>query len=431
MSQATEDPFIPYTTSNDPLPDALYPVLNSRLSHYSRSIADIDAKVEQLLSERAILAEAHRTHMATKSPLRRMPSELLGEIFTHSLGRWLFRSTQRGFFRSLAAVCRMWRETAKTTPRLCRGLVLHIDNIPLERAAGYFQGLRMWLDLLGKSGGLVLAFERHGDETPHLDQILSMLTTALDLSIFKEFIIPTYPFLSSFLACQSGAHNQVSSLTLGDFWHRRKFIMEGGVLADFETTFPFLDTLCLQAETRSPSHSSIRSLVLGSWQGVLAGHEVRLCLTGLPRLETLVITHVEAGSETPGASDAILTHTALKKVMVSGERLLEGFKWVALPSLEAFFLRSWAAALSDDVIRSANILRRILMTSNSPHMDLSLGEYGGDGRITTVFLNKIIEFLPPQCRLHLGFSGMRHSGRLWFPDDYHRDAGHLIWPIVA
>jgi F-box-like len=71
--------------------------------------------------------------MAATSTLPRMPSELLEEIFAYSLTTRPFRSPQRAMFRSLTAVCRMWKETAKGTPRLCRGLVLQIDKIHLRR----------------------------------------------------------------------------------------------------------------------------------------------------------------------------------------------------------------------------------------------------------------------------------------------------------
>jgi hypothetical protein len=225
----------------------------------------------------------------------------------------------------------------------------------------------MWLDLLEKSGGLVLAFERDGENTPHLAQTLKILTR-LDLSLFKELIIPTHHFLSSSIAGHSGPHRQISLLTLGDFWYRRNFALEGGALAAFDTTFPFLDTLCLQGDSRSPTHSSLRSLILDGWGGVTDAHEVRLCLMGLPLLETLVF-YDGAGCEGTLGSEAPLTHKGLMRVKVDREGLLEGLKWLSLLSLEVFSLGALTAISLDD-IRSANVLQRLLATSKSPCVDL-------------------------------------------------------------
>jgi hypothetical protein len=83
------------------------------------------------------------------SPIRRMPPEVLGEIFAFVLELPAFEKPQRGFeakirvdesLIALCLVCRTWRDAASATPQLWRHLEIPLvpSNLRLEKAFRWF-----------------------------------------------------------------------------------------------------------------------------------------------------------------------------------------------------------------------------------------------------------------------------------------------------
>jgi hypothetical protein len=76
------------------------------------------ARFDQLLRERQGLSHFIETHQGFISPVRRIPSEVISEIFIHCL------PLTSSFYRPedaplvLGRVCRAWRSIAFSTPKL-------------------------------------------------------------------------------------------------------------------------------------------------------------------------------------------------------------------------------------------------------------------------------------------------------------------------
>ncbi|KAF6751222.1 hypothetical protein DFP72DRAFT_1138318 [Ephemerocybe angulata] len=81
------------------------------------------ARIEVLQLEVAALEEDARRHRAILSPVRRMPLELLGEIFVFANPPTLNELARRDFVNH-ELVCKQWREAALGTHRLWCGLTI-------------------------------------------------------------------------------------------------------------------------------------------------------------------------------------------------------------------------------------------------------------------------------------------------------------------
>ncbi|KAH6908301.1 hypothetical protein BKA70DRAFT_1426877 [Coprinopsis sp. MPI-PUGE-AT-0042] len=111
---------VPYTTVNDPLPDALLPVLNKHLKHFSQSLdtvkhqlADLEAQVIRLKSQHETLL-FEKAKWASLKGVRSLPMEI---TWTPS------------DMTNLRLVCRQWDEAAVSDPLLWRSLKLDVDRI--------------------------------------------------------------------------------------------------------------------------------------------------------------------------------------------------------------------------------------------------------------------------------------------------------------
>lgn len=109
----------------------------------------LQTRLEQSLSHVRLSAISHK---AFTSPVRRIPPEVLGEIFYHCLPIAPYvtpRDVESPMV--LTQVCRHWRAVAMSTPRLWTSITLHVD---LATEEGYRSMCEAWL---GRAKGLPLA----------------------------------------------------------------------------------------------------------------------------------------------------------------------------------------------------------------------------------------------------------------------------------
>ncbi|KAJ7706740.1 hypothetical protein B0H17DRAFT_1001174, partial [Mycena rosella] len=100
----------------------------ARLVDLENQISRLEERLQRLGNERILLSSYHVQNQAIVSPLRRMPPEVLGEIFS-----WTLPSIQDVLERLrfdmshspwvLAQVCSRWRAVALLTPSLWSLLV--------------------------------------------------------------------------------------------------------------------------------------------------------------------------------------------------------------------------------------------------------------------------------------------------------------------
>ncbi|KAJ7471456.1 hypothetical protein B0H11DRAFT_1867745 [Mycena galericulata] len=120
---------------------------------------------DQAMKRRSELETFVRTHRSMLSAIRRLPSEILSEIFIHSVGK------QDGCRPRLAAcVCTRWRDVALSTPRLWCDIYLHEEEI---RAQSLHSLLSLQLERSGQVP-LSVVFSDPSDETSVLELLLTV-----------------------------------------------------------------------------------------------------------------------------------------------------------------------------------------------------------------------------------------------------------------
>ncbi|KAF7345677.1 hypothetical protein MVEN_01587500 [Mycena venus] len=122
--------YLELLSSNDPPEDSDLDVVHSalsithaRLSLIDEEIARVRERLRQLEEEREILLNFRAKNRGILSPLRKMPSELLSEIFSWTLPSARNSSLRRGFHTRespwvLTHVSRQWRAVAVSNPSL-------------------------------------------------------------------------------------------------------------------------------------------------------------------------------------------------------------------------------------------------------------------------------------------------------------------------
>ena len=130
--------------------DAIVSERNTQLSTLALQMANVDTAFRKLAAIRAKLEEnsAHvrrslLAHQALTSSARRIPPEVLGEVFYHCLPKTPYitpRDVESPMV--LARVCRHWRAVAMSTPRLWSTLSVHLQKIDCE---AYRRGCEAWL----------------------------------------------------------------------------------------------------------------------------------------------------------------------------------------------------------------------------------------------------------------------------------------------
>ncbi|KAJ7623706.1 hypothetical protein FB45DRAFT_113374 [Roridomyces roridus] len=96
---------------------------DARLASMDTQISNLRAQLIQLEDERSVLAEAHQQHKAILSPLRRMPPEIMANIFLYTLPSLseIAHSSEPKTTQSpwiLGQICSRWREIALSTSSL-------------------------------------------------------------------------------------------------------------------------------------------------------------------------------------------------------------------------------------------------------------------------------------------------------------------------
>ncbi|KAJ7483507.1 hypothetical protein FB451DRAFT_1555457 [Mycena latifolia] len=127
-------------TTNEPPPEdedltfirAVVSKLGTRLADVENEISRLRDQLQKLEKERASLSRSLAQNNAVLSPLRRMPTELLGEIFSWTLPsvsealNWPRFQAQHSPW-VLTQVCRRWRAVALSTPSLWSRIAINFD----------------------------------------------------------------------------------------------------------------------------------------------------------------------------------------------------------------------------------------------------------------------------------------------------------------
>ncbi|KAF9239821.1 hypothetical protein BU15DRAFT_61745 [Melanogaster broomeanus] len=119
-----------------PFIDAVVSERNSQLSGLSCQIAQVESAMSKLVALRARLEESRScvrdsmmAHHTLTSSVRRIPPEVLGEIFYHCLPGTPFLTPRNAECPMvLTQVCHLWRAVAMSSPRLWSSVTIHLQK---------------------------------------------------------------------------------------------------------------------------------------------------------------------------------------------------------------------------------------------------------------------------------------------------------------
>ncbi|KAF5337210.1 hypothetical protein D9611_002875 [Ephemerocybe angulata] len=124
--------------------------IEQSIAKYDIEIATCEIEIAKLRSQLDALVEQRRRHNAVLSPLRRMPLELLGEIFA-MVPLYILDQRGRQDVINLGLVCKRWRDTTIYTHRLWSSVALspHDGLKAYDKTVSWFE----------KSGGVPKSLE--------------------------------------------------------------------------------------------------------------------------------------------------------------------------------------------------------------------------------------------------------------------------------
>ncbi|KAL0950003.1 hypothetical protein HGRIS_010013 [Hohenbuehelia grisea] len=123
------------------------------ISRIEKEVARLQRRIFNLRVTKQELKKNVQAHRALTSRSRRLPADVLAEIFTHCLPTTPKCRTHKAPLL-LGQICRTWRETSRSTPRLWSSI--HITVPETVHPSEYNKvvhdrcsGIRAWLDLSG------------------------------------------------------------------------------------------------------------------------------------------------------------------------------------------------------------------------------------------------------------------------------------------
>ncbi|KZV99019.1 hypothetical protein EXIGLDRAFT_726504 [Exidia glandulosa HHB12029] len=270
-------------------------------------------------------------------PIRRLPAEILGYIFTLAAREWLNYTSDcaRAPFR-IAAVSRRWRDVALRTPSVWR----HIRTVLNEADSTYTQSYRLWFDLAAERSGyrdIVLVTELYYGPAslPALQRLRDLLArnsvTALDLYCHHTVQNFHWDILRTATPVTS-----LTSLCISDYQCHRELVYglptTAPNLRAITASFPHFD-LPLPVPHLSVTYAEIRPRLYTFPLGTEHGRNISVVFTAYPNAKTVFVDHPEVAQPFPG----ILQHDALTSLHIrrtGGFSVLSnGFSFPALRRL--------------------------------------------------------------------------------------------------
>jgi hypothetical protein len=163
------------------------------------NISRLDVQINDLLLRRRALCNYRQMLVTLLSPIRRLPPELLGEIFRYCLPQ---NYDEKGAHKAVmlpSHVCKHWRDVALSTPTLWTNIVLRVTDETFESRVAL---VTAWFS---RSGGLPLSFTLEGQEN-----VLPILSFLLQYCNRWQYINLSVP--SETLRCLEAAKGHLKGL---------------------------------------------------------------------------------------------------------------------------------------------------------------------------------------------------------------------------
>ena len=342
------------------------------IQYHRREIVALDAKIASLLGEVAILQKLKEEHQDQRRRFesvltlaRRLPPELLGQIFEHCV------DVQASAPIILSQVCVSWRDAARSAPRIWSRLFIDCyrlgsaakaahwiamsgDHVPLHiKLFPDGRSLRSVMDVLLQHAARWKGFTVDADLLSHASEILEIIRTSGRVFANMETL--------EFIVHEDGA----ASLNFREAFGSR--------------TFPRLRSVALQTESwsraRLPSQITALNLVIPvmSLPSQMYSWTIEL-LRELPDLQSFSLDFPDAypADTLEVLGDVMLLMPHLHTVILTGcYPLFETLAHLTLPALRHLCLRDTGKVVSG-VPSAAPTLLRMIARSSPPVETLEL-----------------------------------------------------------
>lgn len=140
-------------------------------------ISRLQSLLDDLLRKKDEVETYIKGHRILMSPIRRIPSETLGEIFIHCLPSDSYPFAVRDLKQApllMTTICRHWRCVAIDTPMLWSSLHIHLPpHLSEEMASRRTAGVNLWLE---RSATLPISISFHGSSIYTVDIFVDGVT---------------------------------------------------------------------------------------------------------------------------------------------------------------------------------------------------------------------------------------------------------------
>ncbi|KAJ7286323.1 hypothetical protein C8J57DRAFT_661924 [Mycena rebaudengoi] len=328
------------------------------------NILDIDAKIAHFSSQirnLVCLRQLERTKIATlcavAAPIRRLPTELLTDIFLLFIEDYVhFTSVNcRRAVLGLSQVSPYWRRVAHSTPRLWIFLYLRPKSKPTE---DYLSSTKAWME---RSSPLPVSV--HVGTTPPAMDLIGLMNVLLSAANRWKALNTTFKSLQSFPQLPSDAFPTLETISLNG---------EDGRMYD----------LNVQAFTTAPRLHNVRlTPQIGSvpmpWAQLtgldIADHSLTRCLDTLGLCQNLVSATISiSASGTLPSSPTKRTLPFLTLSCGHNDYVSPLFDSLYLPNLESLRLStiSWPADSLSRFLKQSPLVHDITLTAGLDDVDL-------------------------------------------------------------
>lgn len=404
----------PYLEANTPLPNELNPVYAEYSAQISSRIHDLrsaavdpgrTAAHEAIERDRQVLEGRREACLEFFSPIRSVPVEVLGLIFSFILGGRVFNDQEYRTYGRLGAVCIPWRNALASTPRLCAGLVVSLekcfgrkpptkdDDVMTIFKRTYVPS--KWLALVNPARyhlTIDVRDERalEGVAWEDIPSYLLLNAEVLPTSLSVTYLPAISKIFLQERSCISVAHLSIDPV--GE--------QPGNIdMSQMQRAFPRLESFTTgwppDSRLLQPfPHDHIRSLTFLEAKGA-ALDLARFC-AGLSRLQELKLTSENSPSGEYGLMDTLhpVVLPALESLYVVGEELTHLLAHFVFPALK--FFRLEAIGYDDAAFYMVKELRSFLQRSNPTNFTMSVRGHASKHAFAV-----LLAALPPETKLHL------------------------------
>ncbi|KAH6912376.1 hypothetical protein BKA70DRAFT_1267345 [Coprinopsis sp. MPI-PUGE-AT-0042] len=417
-----------YLSTNDFLSPDDSLALNGYLGQLTARIRYLDSNIAKLQivdnaknSERDRLQGEYDLCVKTKSPIRKIPPEILGIIFAFAVNTSSFN--QFTDVANLRGVCSSWRQAALSTPGILDDLRIYLDKwcpteIQDERMLHrqFEEELMPWLAIVSRTPAYHLTLALSKPREPFNDAAKNQQA---QLARYLLSAIPQPGAIT--VRSPLGMFGVMLLTSSGLTCSARKLTVQGGWEVELQALGPSFSSLealevgiPLSLNPIPPfCHPSLTTLQLNDLSG--QGIYLRRLIQELPCLRELKLSSRDyMKTEDVDTTSTAFTHHCLETLFIDGEDFLLFLHPISFPSLRFIELYGHYLTEYDHEMLGSSTGTRIFSTSSADSLLVSIR-----GDFHRPFLIRLIQSLPP------------HSNLLVDIDEDDEDGLRAVVPIAS